>query len=393
MSEQDRGALQVALQTKKGSRKNKQARQQPSAETVDPLPATQPLTLLPGYISRPGSSAMPTGLARTQPEVCSSAVRQYAVSSTQQYTEDLEDARPGGFLREQRGQAAVQLGMPPAVLAAMTAPSLGAISPARIRAARGEQASVPAGATGVQPAALAAECNFWTELAADLEHSGLGLTAPGQQSPAGTEATEVGAAATEGTWQSRCQAQAKLTEAGAAPLQESQAPGKRTGIEAAPCAAAIEAEPEQPVPKRRRRMKMPAELTLGRRTEAQPSNPEAASTSDQPAPQPAGTASKQLNRLRRHPGKAPLRRGSSRARFRGTGSAGVAKALVGGDLTSKEAAALDALPLPPCLQRLETIFIAVNTLYGFLQRSHIQVGVCGFRMQQTSRHKCVKIIC
>ena len=343
-------------------------------ETIDPLPATQPLTLLPGYISRPGSSAMSAGLARPHPEVCSSAGRQSAISSTDQYTEDRQDARPGGFLREQKGHAAVQLGMLPAVPAAMTAPSLGAISPARIQAGRGEQASVPAGATGVQPAALAAECNFWTELAADLEVSGLGLTDPGQQSMAGTEATEAGAAAAEGARHSRCQAQAKRTEAEAAPFHESQAPGKRTEAEAASGTAAGEAGTEQPVPKRRRRTKMPAELTLGRQSEAQPSNPEAASTSDQPNPQPAGTAAKQLNRLRRHPGKAPLRRGSSRARFRGTGSAGVAKALIGGDLTSKEAAALDALPLPPCLQRLETIFIAVNTLYGFLQRSHIQVG-------------------
>ena len=334
---------------------------------------------------------MATGLARTQPEVCSSAVRQYAVSSTQQYTEDHGDAQPGGFLREQRGQAAVQLGMPPAVLAAMTAPSLGAISPARIQAGRGEQTSVPAGATGVQPAALAAECNFWTELAADLETSGLGFTDPGQQLLADTEATEADAAAAEGARQSRCQVQAERAEAGAAALRKSHAPGKRIEVEAAPGAAAVEAEPEQPVPKRRRRMKMPAELTLGRQTEAQPSGPEAAATSDQPALQPAGTAAKQLNRLRRHPGKAPLRRGSSRARFRGTGSAGVAKALVGGDLTSKEAAALDALPLPPCLQRLETIFIAVNTLYGFLQRSHIQVGPCGFNKQQT-KHSGTNIL-
>ena len=317
---------------------------------------------------------MSAGLARPHPEVCSSAGRPSAISSTQQYTEDHLDARPGGFLREQKCHAAVQLGMPPAVPAAMTAPSLGAISPARIQAGRGEQASVPAGATGIQPAALAAECNFWTELAADLEVSGLGLTDPGQQSLAGTGATEAGAAAAEGTRQSQCQAQQTRTEAGAASLHESQAPGKRTEAEAASGTAAVEAGPEQPVPKRRRRTKMPAELTLGRQSEAQPSNPEAASTSDQPNPQPAGTAAKQLNRLRRHPGKAPLRRGSSRARFRGTGSAGVAKALIGGDLTSKEAAVLDALPLPPCLQRLETIFIAVNTLYGFLQRSHIQVG-------------------
>ena len=326
---------------------------------------------------------MSAGLARTQPKVCSGAVQHFAVSSTQPYTEDHRDGRPGGFLQEQRGQAAVQLGMPPAVPAAMTAPSLGAISPARMQARQVERASVPAGATGVQPAALAAECNFWTELAADLENSGLGLIEPGQQSLAGTEATGAGAAAAEGARQSRCQAQARRTEAGAAPLQESQAPGKRTEVEAASGAAAVEAVPEQPDSKRCRRMKMPAELTLGRQTEAQPSDPEATSPSEQPDLQPAGTAAKQLNRLRRHPGKAPLRRGSSRSRFRGTGSAGVAKALVGGDLTSKEAAALDALPLPPCLRRLETIFIAVNTLYGFLQRSHIQVGTCNL---ECSRH-------
>ncbi len=66
----------------------------------------------------------------------------------------------------------------------------------------------------------------------------------------------------------------------------------------------------------------------------------------------------------------------SKPRFKGTGSLGLTKQLLAKTLTAKEAAALDKLPLPSCLERLERIFGAVNIVYGFLMRHHIQAAWC-----------------
>lgn len=71
--------------------------------------------------------------------------------------------------------------------------------------------------------------------------------------------------------------------------------------------------------------------------------------------------------------KPPTEKGK-RGNFRGTGALGLSRRLSTQILTPQEANVLARLPLPPDLHRLDQqLFPALNAMYGFLLRQHIQV--------------------
>ena len=73
------------------------------------------------------------------------------------------------------------------------------------------------------------------------------------------------------------------------------------------------------------------------------------------------------------PARAPAEK-AKRGNFRGTGALGLSRRLSTQILTPHEVNVLARLPLPPALQRLDQqLFPALNAMYGFLLREHIQV--------------------
>ena len=73
------------------------------------------------------------------------------------------------------------------------------------------------------------------------------------------------------------------------------------------------------------------------------------------------------------PARAPAEK-AKRGNFRGTGALGLSRRLSTQILTPHEVNVLARLPLPPALQRLDQqLFPALNAMYGFLLRVHIQV--------------------